>query len=583
MHNYIMKYLMFETYLATITGDNSSPELDLTKALEMSDALRSSSVPENQARNVLIRKLKEFTGFNSNNKNKVYRLWQTIQIIMLNSGISFVKGFFYNIEFLKVLQSHLILVEEKVKSGQLDDYKDLRNCTWSIYLDLKIYAEGMRIPPFTNINRILEPLEDRNCYPPRELVDNQETFDDLKKKFEAKTPAEWIESENCLICDNQFTLFNRKHHCRNCGGVFCNDHSSHFIPLLELGITENVRVCDDCYKLHTNKGSKSGKKNKKHKDKRYIQNSFEEDLKKAIELSLKDAENVNGPDINSAEVNSDEEIELPMEYINEDPEFKEAIIMSLKEDRRREKEARLAMNKTHEEIVSKEPTPEPRNVEISNEQLSNQQLNQSIADLVFKMQEKDQTEEKTLDESISKAQKLKELIDKETNELERKYQMLKDLNKQVDSNKLNFDTNLENKFTEIREEETLESSAGKLKPIVLEEDEEEVNPYAKYYMNPVPEVKRKEVPKFIKESPATQKDIQNSVLTQLDGLSFNKDVEVTTSPEVVDEENEPADTESAEKHHITKIDFPTVPLNKPPAKAAEYEEEEEEAPMLIEF
>ncbi|KAL6932658.1 hypothetical protein ACO0OL_004139 [Hanseniaspora opuntiae] len=122
-----MKYLMFETYLATITGDNSSPELDLTKALEMSDALRSSSVPENQARNVLIRKLKEFTGFNSNNKNKVYRLWQTIQIIMLNSGISFVKGFFYNIEFLKVLQNHLILVEEKVKSGQLDDYKDLRN------------------------------------------------------------------------------------------------------------------------------------------------------------------------------------------------------------------------------------------------------------------------------------------------------------------------------------------------------------------------------------------------------------------------------------------------------------------------
>lgn len=72
-------------------------------------------------------------------------------------------------------------------------------------------------------------------------------------------------------------------------------------------------------------------------------------------------------------------------------------------------------------------------------------------------------------------------------------------------------------------------------------------------------------------------------MTQLDGLSFNKDVEVTTSPEVVDEENEPADTESAEKHHITKIDFPTVPLNKPPAKAAEYEEEEEEAPMLIEF
>ncbi|KAL6930351.1 uncharacterized protein HGUI_03905 [Hanseniaspora guilliermondii] len=578
-----MKYLLFETYLATITGDNTSSELDLSKALEMSDALRSNSLPENQAKSVLIKKLKEYTGFNSNNKNKVLRLWQTIQIIMLNSGISFVKGFFYNIEFLRVLQTHLIMVEEKEKSGQLDDYKDLRNCLWSIYLDLKVYAEGMRIPPFTNITRILEHLEDRNCYPPRELVDNQETFDDLKKKFETKTPAEWIESENCLICDNQFSLFNRKHHCRNCGGVFCNDHSSHFIPLLELGITENVRVCDDCYKLHTNKTAKGGKRSKKHKDKRYIQNTFEEDLKKAIELSLKEAENSNVPDLNSVEVTSDEEVELPPEYINEDPEFKEAIILSLKEDKRREKEARLTMNKTHGEIVSKEPTPEPNNVN-NEEQLSNKQLNQSIADLVFKMQEKDQTDEKTLDESISKAQKLKELIDKETNELERKYQMLKDLNNQVDSNRLNFDTNLENKFTEIRkEEETLESSVEKLKPIVFEDEDEEVNPYAKYYMNPVPEVKRADVPKFIKETSPIQRNVQESVLNQLDGLSFNKDDDVTTSPEVVDESYEPTETEALEKKHITKIDFPTVPLNKPPAKAVDYEEEEEEAPMLIEF
>ena len=44
------------------------------------------------------------------------------------------------------------------------------------------------------------------------------------------------------------------------------------------------------------------------------------------------------------------------------------------------------------------------------------------------------------------------------------------------------------------------------------------------------------------------------------------------------------ESEEPEKHHITKVDFPTVPLNKPPAKEADsVEEEEEEAPMLIEF
>ena len=578
-----MKFFLFETYLSTITGDNTSSEVVLHKALEMSDGLRSNSVADFQARGILIRKLKEFPAFNSNNKNKVHKLWQTLHIIMLNSGISFVKSFFYNIEFLRVLQNHISIVEEKRLTGQLNDYRELRICLWSIYLDLKVYAEGMRIPPFSNINRILEPLEDRNCYPPQDLVDNQESFDSLKKKFEAKTPAEWIESERCLICDNQFGRFNRKHHCKNCGGVFYNDHSSHFIPLLDLGITEKVRVCDDCYNLHENKGS--GKKNRKHKDKKKsYQDSFEDDLKRAIELSLKESENVATAGASTAEFNTDDEVELPDEYMNEDPEFKEAIIMSIKEDKRRERDTRLALNKQHEDIVSKEPTPEPIQQAVSEENLSNKQLNQSIADLVFKMQEKDKNEEKSLDESISKAQRLKELIDKETNELERKYQMLKDLNKQVDNNKMDFDTNLESTFIEIRDEEAQQhipkiTSQQRVQAQELEEDDEEVNPYAKYYLNPVPQVNKPEVPKFIKQEPISYKGVEDSVLTQLDGLSFNKSQEQTASPEVMDEAE--AINEEPEMHHITKIDFPTVPLNKPPAK--EVEEEEEEAPMLIEF
>lgn len=582
-----MKFLLFETYLATITGDNSSSEVDLPKALEMSDGLRSNSVADFQARGVIIRKLKEFPAFNSNNKNKVHKLWQTLHIIMLNSGISFVKSFFYNIEFLRVLQQHITIVEEKRLTGQLNDYRELRTCLWSIYLDLKVYAEGMRIPPFTNIKRILEPLEDRNCYPPQDLVDNQESFESLEKKLEAKTPAEWIESEHCFICDNQFGIFNRKHHCRNCGGVFCNDHSSHFIPLLDLGITEKVRVCDDCYKLHENKGSGSGKKSRKHRDKRKsYQDSFEDDLKKAIELSLKESENVATAEASTAEFNTDDEVELPNEYMNEDPEFKEAIIMSIKEDKRRERDSRLALNKQHEDIVSKEPTPEPIQQTVSEEKLSNKQLNQSIADLVFKMQEKDRTEEKSLDESISKAQRLKELIDKETNELERKYQMLKDLNKQVDNNKMDFDTNLESTFTEIRNEEAQQyvprtTSQQRVQAPVIEEDDEEVNPYAKYYMNPVPQVNKPDVPKFIKQEPISYKGVEDSVLTQLDGLSFDKGQEQAESPEVVEEAE--VTNEEPEKHHITKVDFPTVPLNKPPAKVVEEEEEEEEAPMLIEF
>ena len=41
----------------------------------------------------------------------------------------------------------------------------------------------------------------------------------------------------------------RQHHCRKCGGVYCNSCSSKKYPLLEAGFTEPVRVCDKCYVL----------------------------------------------------------------------------------------------------------------------------------------------------------------------------------------------------------------------------------------------------------------------------------------------------------------------------------------------
>lgn len=79
-------------------------------------------------------------------------------------------------------------------------------------------------------------------------------------------------------------MTNRKHHCRKCGGTFCQLCSSNETVLLEMGINEPVRVCDSCYK------------NPPEKDKRKAQlierRPFEEtddpELKRAIELSLKE-------------------------------------------------------------------------------------------------------------------------------------------------------------------------------------------------------------------------------------------------------------------------------------------------------
>ena len=48
-------------------------------------------------------------------------------------------------------------------------------------------------------------------------------------------------------CQARFTSFERRHHCRNCGGVFCHRCSSNEAKIPALNITKKARVCDKCY------------------------------------------------------------------------------------------------------------------------------------------------------------------------------------------------------------------------------------------------------------------------------------------------------------------------------------------------
>lgn len=57
------------------------------------------------------------------------------------------------------------------------------------------------------------------------------------------------EAPNCMNkkCNAAFTFFNRRHHCRECGGVFCGKCTTHTLELPHRSIYEKVRVCDACY------------------------------------------------------------------------------------------------------------------------------------------------------------------------------------------------------------------------------------------------------------------------------------------------------------------------------------------------
>ncbi|GBN45455.1 Hepatocyte growth factor-regulated tyrosine kinase substrate [Araneus ventricosus] len=65
--------------------------------------------------------------------------------------------------------------------------------------------------------------------------------------FVADTAPEWADGSCCHRCRTQFTVVQRKHHCRNCGQIFCHKCSSRNCPIPRFGIEKDVRVCEGCW------------------------------------------------------------------------------------------------------------------------------------------------------------------------------------------------------------------------------------------------------------------------------------------------------------------------------------------------
>ncbi|XP_075087237.1 1-phosphatidylinositol-3-phosphate 5-kinase FAB1B-like [Nicotiana tabacum] len=93
------------------------------------------------------------------------------------------------------------------------------------------------------------------------------TFSDLLKLLKSWIPWRhepdnvsrdfWMPDHSCRVCydcDSQFTLFNRRHHCRLCGRVFCGKCTSNWVPAPSSEPRplqdewEKIRVCNYCFK-----------------------------------------------------------------------------------------------------------------------------------------------------------------------------------------------------------------------------------------------------------------------------------------------------------------------------------------------
>ncbi|KAL7285908.1 hypothetical protein ACG7TL_001019 [Trametes sanguinea] len=239
---------------------------DIALNLEICDQIRSKSVQPKDAMRALKRRL------NHKNPNVQLLALSLTDVCIKNGGDPFLNEIASR-EFMDNLVSIL-------KMPALNH--DVKNKMLRLIQDWAIAFEGK--PSLSYVGEVYKTLQREGYkFPPRDPALTSSAMVDTQ------TPPEWIDSELCLICRDPFTFTNRKHHCRNCGKVVCQQCSSRNLPLPHYGITQEVRVCDPCYRMLT-------KKHKSHRTSQSVSTSrhreardfADADLQRAIQLSLEE-------------------------------------------------------------------------------------------------------------------------------------------------------------------------------------------------------------------------------------------------------------------------------------------------------
>ncbi|KAK6456165.1 vacuolar protein sorting-associated protein hydrophilic protein [Scheffersomyces xylosifermentans] len=321
-------------------------ELDLALALDVTDLIRSKQLPAKQC----MRSLKKRLGMTYSNPNLLSSTLKLVDLCVKNCGEHFLVEIASK-EFMDYLVDFIFKVHYDIKHSSIRNQQaknDVGELILSLIKEWSILFENQ--PELSYVLRCFERL-DAEAYA---FPDFAQTSALNSKFLDTRVPPDWVDDDKCMICYDKFSMINRKHHCRACGGVFCQTHSNNFIPLVSLGISKPVRVCDNCL---AKEKSKSGHHEGSVRSPRHSRNSSrnldsavnndedeDEELKRAIALSLQDSgiksstSNVNSnPMANSSSnrrsnaVNDDED----------DDDIKAAIAASMKDYQEQEKIRKL--------------------------------------------------------------------------------------------------------------------------------------------------------------------------------------------------------------------------------------------------
>ncbi|GAA5856900.1 hypothetical protein JCM8547_008451 [Rhodosporidiobolus lusitaniae] len=291
----------FDSLVEKCTSDllPSQTPLDLPEALHLADLIRSSAVPPSHAVKTLLVRLQH------NNPNVQLLALALFDVALKNGGSGFLS----------------VLAKPAAQGGAATDFELLAAGRKAGGVNRDVEKESRKLlqewaSAFKGSGKKeLEASEVVEAY--ERLKRDGVEFPQLdrsasKAMVESLSAPDWLDSPYCTRCRTPFSTFNRKHHCRNCGQVFDAACSSSVSPLPHYGILEPVRVCDACYrKIKEGKGASVAKEveAERRKQQKEVEGSTkaeiaknagasstrreqqeDEDLRRAIEASLKDAQ-----------------------------------------------------------------------------------------------------------------------------------------------------------------------------------------------------------------------------------------------------------------------------------------------------